>query len=91
MNITKKQLSKKVSEEINISNKDSLLFVNSFIEMIKVHIPLGKVNIAKFGTFDSKVTPSRVGRNPLTLKEYKIPSFKKITFYSSSEVKNILN
>ena len=91
MNITKKHLSKKISDELNISNKDSLLFINSFLEIIKSHLPDVKVKIARFGTFKPKVTPKRFGRNPITMKEYESPSFKKITFNSSSEVKNILN
>tara|TARA_B100000963_G_scaffold152543_1_gene132895 strand:+ start:9956 stop:10231 length:276 start_codon:yes stop_codon:yes gene_type:complete len=91
MTITKKNISKKISDDIKISQLEGEAFLDKFLNLIKKNIHIKKVKISGFGTFVEKATPSRMGRNPKTRKEYEIKSFKKITFKSSSEVKNILN
>ena len=49
------------------------------------------MNISNFGTFIYKKTPSRIGRNPKTLKEFKIKPRQKLTFRPSHEVKQNIN
>ena len=50
-----------------------------------------KIKISGFGTFSTKRTLERVGRNPKSKESYIIPSFKKLTFNASAKVKGVLN
>ena len=51
----------------------------------------GRVKISGFGTFKIRKKKSRVGRNPMTGKEYEIKSRKVVTFHPSTEVKKEIN
>ena len=91
MSITKSKLSKKISNEINISNEDSSKFVNAFFEIKKNFLQSHNLKISKFGSFYKKKSPQRIGRNPITLEEHLIPVKSKISFKASNIVKKRLN
>ena len=91
MSITKKKLARILSSTINISSKDSEIFINSFINVVKKNVKSKKVKVHNFGTFLIKISPERVGRNPKTRKIHKIKSQKKVSFKPSIELKNNLN
>ena len=90
MTVTKKHLVKNISKKIGLSQKDSLIFVNSFFKSIVDNHKLG-INISNFGSFIYKKTPKRVGRNPKTLEEFEIKARKKLTFRPAEEIKKSIN
>tara|TARA_B100000674_G_C37828922_1_gene909552 strand:+ start:930 stop:1202 length:273 start_codon:yes stop_codon:yes gene_type:complete len=90
MSLGKKDIAKNISSEAQISYKNSYLLLESFISIIKNNSNKN-IKIPRFGVFYNHTTPSRIGRNPLTKDEYKIPSFKKLAFRASKEAKNIYN
>ncbi len=91
MSLTKRNIAKKISIELNRPITDSLEIVNSFVNLIKANSKNNKIKINKFGTFEYKKTPQRIGRNPKTKQEYKIKSFKRFVFSSAIELKKIIN
>ena len=92
MSITKKDLAKKISKEIDIPFELSSNFVSSFFNIQKKIINHSNLKISKFGSYKLSLTPQRIGRNPKTLKEYVIPKKKKNKFYDlKKKIKNILN
>ena len=70
MSLTKRNIAKNISNELNRPVKDCLEIVDSFINLIKVNSLKNKVKINKFGTFEYKRTPKRLGRNPKTKTYY---------------------
>ena len=92
MNITKKNLSRKIAEGININIKDGDLFIDSFINIIKNKLAKNKkVKISNFGTFIKSDTPERLGRNPKTKESFIIKKKKRISLMMSSKMKDYLN
>ena len=91
MNITKKIISKKISEELGITHEKSHLLLQKFITLIKLNSESKIIKISEFGTFDIKSSPKRYGRNPKTMKSYLINEQKKLNFKSSKKVKELLN
>jgi nucleoid DNA-binding protein len=91
MTLTKKIISKKLSEDTPISLKDSKVFVDSFIEIIKNNSRNYHIKIHDFGSFLYKMTPKRIGRNPKTGKTYIIKAHKRLIFRASFKLKNFLN
>ena len=91
MSITKKDLAKKISKEIDIPLDLSGNLVSYFFNIQKKIINYSNLKISKFGSYKSKLTPQRIGRNPKTLKEHVIPKRKRISFTTSKKIKNILN
>lgn len=88
---TKSSISKKISNEVGITKRDSQIILNHFISFIKNNSKKRSVKIVNFGTFYKHLSPKRIGRNPLTKKTYPIPSQEKIKFKASYKVKEILN
>ena len=91
MNVTKKDLAKKISKEIDVPLELSSNFVTSFFNTQKKIINHGSLKISKFGSYKLSFTPQRIGRNPKSLKEHVIPKRKRISFTISKKIKNILN
>ena len=92
MNITKNYIAKKISNDLQISNQESIELINTFLELIKNNTMKGsKVKIKNFGTYYQKLSPKRVGRNPKTGKSYIINQRKKIVFLASSKIREYLN
>lgn len=91
MNITKNDLAKKISKEIEIPSKLSSDLVNSFFNLQKKIIKNNNLKIAKFGSYNISYTPERIGRNPKTLKKHIISKRKRISFRVSKYIKSILN
>ena len=90
MSLTKKDLAHNISKKLGLSQKDSLFFVQHFFKMLTDN-KTSNININKFGTFSYKKTPQRIGRNPKTLKNFKIKARQKLVFKPSDGVKNSLN
>lgn len=68
--MNKAQLIKAISEDSRLSQKDTALFLNSFVDVVTNTVAEGeKVKIVDFGTFDSKERAPKLGVNPKKPKE----------------------
>ena len=91
MSFSKKNIAKNIACNINISEAESKLLVDSFINIIKVKTKNSSVKIASFGTFSKKKTPQRIGRNPKTKQEFVISKRSKLKFSASNKLRNLIN
>ena len=91
MSLSKKDISKNISSSINLSEAESKLLLNSFINIIKTKSKKSSLKIASFGTFSTKKTPQRIGRNPKTKQEFIISERSKLKFSSSNKLRNLIN
>lgn len=89
--MTKFDIQKILSTDINISISDSLIFIDSFISLIKKNSIKTQQKISKFGTFRAHKTKARIGRNPKTREEHRIKSSVKVVFKASKNIKDTLN
>tara|TARA_B100001057_G_scaffold205467_1_gene206175 strand:+ start:155 stop:427 length:273 start_codon:yes stop_codon:yes gene_type:complete len=90
MGFGKKDIVKNISSKALFSSKTSSLFLEAFLSFIKQN-KNHKIKISKFGTYYLHKSPARIGRNPKTKEEYKIPASEKLSFKASNKVKSILN
>tara|TARA_B110000305_G_C19018601_1_gene438244 strand:- start:180 stop:455 length:276 start_codon:yes stop_codon:yes gene_type:complete len=91
MSLGKKDISKNISTKAHVSFEISEKFLNSFLELIKAESLNKSLKISKFGSFNRKISPERIGRNPKSKEEFMIKKRSKLMFKSSSRVKSILN
>jgi DNA-binding protein HU-beta len=88
--MNKAQLIKAISENSGLSQKDTALFINSFVEVVTDTVASGeKVKIVDFGTFSSKRRAPKLGVNPKKPKEkINIPSKVVPVFSAGKQFKN---
>tara|TARA_B100001559_G_C16494898_1_gene620240 strand:- start:40 stop:315 length:276 start_codon:yes stop_codon:yes gene_type:complete len=91
VSLGKKDISKNISTKAHFSLNESENFLNSFLKLLKDKGRKNIIKISKFGTFEKKITPQRIGRNPKTKEEFIINKRSKFTFKSSNNVKSFLN
>tara|TARA_B100001057_G_scaffold416747_1_gene434981 strand:+ start:795 stop:1067 length:273 start_codon:yes stop_codon:yes gene_type:complete len=90
MGFGKKDIIKNISSKALFTSKSSTLVLEAFLNFIKQN-KRHRIKISKFGTFYLHKSPARIGRNPKTKEEFKIPASEKLTFKASNKVKSILN
>ena len=90
MGFGKKDIVKNISSKALISSKTSSLVLEAFLNFIKQN-KSHRIKISKFGTYYLHKSPARIGRNPKTKEEFKIPASEKLVFKASNKVKSILN
>ena len=90
MGLGKKDIILNISSKTHISLPQSKDFLNEFLSLVKLNLDKD-IKISNFGTFKSKLSPQRVGRNPKTKKEYLIPKKNRICFHHSTSVRKLLN
>ena len=78
MSLGKKDISKNISTKARISLAISEKILNTFLVLLKKNTLNTTVKISNFGTFERKVTPQRIGRNPMTKKEFVIKQSLKL-------------
>ena len=91
MSFSKKDIAKNISSNVDASEAESTLLVNSFINIIKIKSKKSSLKIASFGTFSTKKTPERIGRNPKTKQEFIISERSKLKFSASNKLRNLIN
>ncbi len=90
--MNKAQLTEAIAAKANMKKKDAELCVNQVFTVIAEALANGeKVQISGFGSFETKNRAERIGRNPHTHEEMKIPAFKSATFSPSKTLKNAIN
>jgi integration host factor subunit alpha len=91
-NFTKKDISMKLSENLEISLSLSSRLVDYFTECIKTNLNENNdIKISGFGTFKISKTPKRVGRNPKTKESFIISERKRIKLVLSARVRGYIN
>lgn len=78
----KTELIAEISAKAGITRKDAEKALSAAVETITAALANGdKISVAGLGSFETKVRPARVGRNPKTLEtieiaESRVPAFK---------------
>ena len=91
-NLTRKNLSDKVNQNLGFSKNISSLLIDDFFEsLVSELIRFNKIKISSFGTFEIMNKKERIGRNPKTKVEAKIVARKVVKFKPSNAFKEKLN
>ena len=91
-NLTRKDLSNKIYQNLGFSKNFSSTMVDAFFETLTTElIKSNKVKISSFGTFKVVNKNERIGRNPKTKVETKIAARKVVKFNPSIFIKEKLN
>ncbi len=73
--MTKVELIAKVAADADLSKKAAEKAVNAMLEGVTNALKAGdKVTLVGFGTFETRKREARIGRNPRTKEEIKIPA-----------------
>ena len=91
-NFTRKDLSKRIFQNLGFSKRYSSILIDNFFEtLIQELIKSNKIKISSFGTFKVINKKKRIGRNPKTKEEAIITPRKVVKFSPSLIVKQKLN
>ena len=91
-NFTRKELTKKLYQNIGFSKNYSSIIIDDFFEiLIQGLLKSGKIKISSFGTFKVINKKERIGRNPKTKILAKITSRKVVKFKPATIIKRKLN
>ncbi|HVP50714.1 MAG TPA: HU family DNA-binding protein [Terriglobales bacterium] len=90
--MTKANLIDEVSQQVELTRKDSEVIVETIFDSIVRSLRAGdKIEIRGFGSFRTRQRNPRVGRNPKTGDRVEVPA-KKIPFFKpSKELKDLVN
>ena len=87
--MNKTELIAATAEKANLSKKDTEAAVNAVIDVITEALKKGdKVQLVGFGSFETRERAARVGRNPKTKEEIKIPASKVPAFKAGKALKD---
>ena len=79
--MTKKEFVEKYAEKTGVSKKDALIHLDSFLNIVEDTLSNdGTVQFIGWGSFETRITKERIGRNPKTGVETMIPSRKVVKF-----------
>ncbi|HON42482.1 MAG TPA: HU family DNA-binding protein [Bacillota bacterium] len=86
--MTKSDLVDSVAAKAGMTKKDSARAVDAVFDTIKEQLKTGdKVQLVGFGSFEVKQREARVGRNPKTMEEIRIPARRVPVFRPGKELK----
>ena len=89
--MNKSELVAAVAEKAALSKKDSEKAVNAVVEAITGALVAGeKVQVVGFGSFETKKRDARIGRNPKTKEEIKIPASRIPGFKAGKALKDAI-
>ena len=91
MSFTKSNIALNIAKKTSISKKKSNQLLDKFLQVVVHGCSKDKVKISKFGTFEFKVTPERIGRNPKNGLLFPISKRAKLNLVVSNKVKKLLN
>jgi integration host factor subunit alpha len=91
MSFGKKDVSNNISSKALISKDNSKEFLRNFLNIVSSKSRSRVVKISNFGTFYTKNTPQRLGRNPKTKEEFVISKRSKLFFKPSNKIRRIIN
>ncbi len=87
--MNKTELAAAIAEKVEIPKKDAEAVLNAMMEAVGEALKKGdKIQLIGFGPFEVKERAARVGRNPKTLEEIKIPASKYPVFKAGKALKD---
>ena len=87
--MNKTELIAAVAEKTGLTKKDAERVVSATFETVTETLKKGdKVSVSGFGIFEVKTREARIGRNPRTKEEIKIPATKLPAFKASKTLKD---
>ncbi len=90
--MNKEELVQEISKKAGVTQKEAVEVLNAFIDSVQKSVAKGKkVTLVGFGTFERRDRAARVGRNPQTGKELKIPATKVPAFSAGKRFKTVVN
>ena len=90
--MNKAELIAAIADDAQISKAKAELALNSTIEtIVKVLTKGDDVQLVGFGTFSQGARAARIGRNPQTGAELKIPAAKTVKFLAGKTFKDSVN
>jgi len=89
--MNKEQLVQEISKIAKVTQKDAATVLSTLIDTIQKTVKKGeKVTLVGFGTWESRKRAARIGRNPQTGKELKIPAKKVPAFSAGKKFKELV-
>ena len=90
--MNKEELVQEISKKASVTQKEAAEVLSALIETVQKTVSKGKkVTLVGFGTFESRKRAARIGRNPQTGKELKIPSTTVPAFSAGKKFKEAVN
>lgn len=87
--MNKTELVAAIADNAGLSKKDAEKALAAFVEEVTAALKTGdKVQLVGFGTFEVKQRGERIGRNPQTKEEIKIPATKAPVFKAGKAFKD---
>jgi DNA-binding protein HU-beta len=87
--MNKTELIAAASEKAGLSKKDTEKVLSAALDALTEALAQGdKVSLVGFGTFEVKTRNARMGRNPMTKEEIKIPASKAPVFKAGKGLKD---
>jgi len=87
--MNKAELINATAEKAELSKKDTEAAVNAAIDVIIEALKKGdKVQLVGFGSFETRKRAARIGRNPKTKEQIKIPASKVPAFKAGKALKD---
>lgn len=91
-NVTKKELVEVIAEQTGITQVDTKIVVESFLEAVANSLKLGRnIEIRGFGRFKVKQKKARTARNPRTGELVQVEAGIKPVFEASKDLKARIN
>ncbi len=87
--MNKAELISAVAEKAGLSKKDTEAAISTTVDIITEALSKGdKVQLVGFGSFEVKSRAARIGRNPRTKEQIKIPASKIPVFKAGKALKD---
>ncbi|MBD3419361.1 MAG: hypothetical protein GF398_04505 [Chitinivibrionales bacterium] len=91
-NVTKRDLVEKISEKTGLTQVDTKIVVESFLEAVSSALQTGKnIEIRGFGRFKIKRKNARQARNPRTGEQIQVGAGFKPIFEASNDLRDRVN
>jgi integration host factor subunit beta len=90
-NVTKKEIVKKISEDINLTQLKTKDIVQRTLDaIIQTLVSEGRIELRNFGVFEVKQRAPRKARNPRTGDKVYVPSKNVVTFKPGTEMEELV-
>lgn len=90
--MNKGELVSSIASKSGLNKKTSEAALDAFVASIEEALKQGdKVSLVGFGSFEVRERAERMGRNPQTREEIKIPAAKSPVFKAGKGLKDIVN
>ena len=90
--MNKEELVQEIAKKAKVSQKEASEVLAAIVDTVQKTVAKGKkVTLVGFGTFEPRKRAARVGRNPQTGKELKIPAKTVPAFSAGKKFKTVVN